>query len=434
VRAGRLQAYVPDRGAARSLALITLIDSTGTGLFLAGAAIFFTRFTGLTAAQVGLGLSVGGAVGFATTVPLGVLGGRIGAHRLLVLLQLWRAASVIALLFVDDAVSFSVVVSLLAMADCASPSLTQAVVGSAVAGDSRVRNMAVLRSIRNVGFSLGALLAAPLIAANSAWDFRAIMVGDALSFVVAAAILARLRLDRAAIVERRSRFLRTLVSFRDWRYVSLAALNGVLTLHMTILMLGIPLWLIHATTAPAGLVAVLLLLNTVMAVVLQVPLSQHATVSGGASRVLQLAGVMLAACSVAMAVAPHVEPAFAVALFFLATIFMSLGEIWQAAGAWELSYRFAHPEREVQCLAVFSLGTAAQEVFGPVLLTSAVIAAGTAGWLGLAVLFLAVTLLAGPVTSALQRAAAASHSGCISSRRGPLLKETTDLWMKEEAA
>jgi Major Facilitator Superfamily len=400
----RLRGQVPGRGAGRTLALVTFIDSIGTGLFLAGAAIFFVRSIGLTAAQVGLGLSVGGAVGFATTVPIGVLGDRLGPRRLLVLFQLWRAGCLVGLVFVSDVVSFTVVAALMAIAETATPSLTQAVVASAVDGESRVRNMAILRSTRNVGFSAGALLAAPLIAVGSAAAFGAIMFGDALSFVVAALILARVPLTRVAAVRRRAGFLTALGSFHDWRYAGLASLNSVLTLHMTILVLGIPLWLIHATSAPAGLVAVLMLLNTVMAVVLQVPLSKHAAVPGGASRVLRLAGVMLAGCSVAIAVAAHVSPWCAAALLVLATALMSLGEIWQAAGAWELSYRYADPEREVQYLAVFSLGAAAQDVFGPALVTVAVIGAGTSGWMGLAALFLVATLLVGPVTSALERA------------------------------
>ena len=164
----RLSGYVPGRGAGRALALVTLIDSIGTGLFLAGAAIFFVRAIGLTAAQVGLGLSVGAAVGLLTTVPIGVLGDRLGPRRLLVLVQLWRAACLVALVFVSDVVSFTVVAALMAIAEAATPSLTQAVVAAAVDGGSRVRTMAVLRSTRNVGFSVGALLAGPLIASGAA--------------------------------------------------------------------------------------------------------------------------------------------------------------------------------------------------------------------------------------------------------------------------
>ena len=407
----RLRGYIPDRGAGRTLALATFIDATGTGLFLAGAAIFFVRSIGLTAAQVGLGLSVGAAVGFATTVPIGVLGDRLGPRRLFVLFQLWRAACLVALVFVSDVVSFTVVAALMATAESATPSLRQAVVAAAVDGERRVRTMASLRSTSNAGFSVGALLAVPLIAAGSAAAFRSIMLGDALSFVGAALILARVPLTRVAAARPRAGFLTVLGSFRDWRYAGLAALNSVLTLHMTILVYGIPLWLIHATSAPAGLVAVLMLLNTVMAVVLQVPFSKHATVSGGAPRVLRLAGVMLAGCSVAIATAALVSPRFAAALLILATALMSLGEIWQVAGAWELSYRYADPEREVQYLAVFSLGVTAQDVFGPALVTAAVIAIGTAGWMGLAALFLVATLLVGPATSALERASkqAATH-------------------------
>src|SRR5215831_4905086 len=88
----RLRVYIPARGAGRTLALVSFIDSIGTGLFLAGSAIFFVRSIGLSAAQVGLGLSIAGVVGFATTVPMGVLGDRVGPRRLFVLLQLWRAA------------------------------------------------------------------------------------------------------------------------------------------------------------------------------------------------------------------------------------------------------------------------------------------------------------------------------------------------------
>jgi MFS family permease len=400
---GRLRGYIPDRGAGRSLTLVTFIDSIGTGLFLAGAAIFFVRSIGLTAAQVGVGLSIGGAVGFTTTVPVGVLADRLGPRRLLAGFQLWRAGCLVALVFVSDVVSFTVVAALMAIGEAATPSLTQAVVAAAVDGNSRVRSMAILRSTRNIGFSVGALLAAPLIAAGSA-ALGGIMVGDALSFVVAALILAQLPLTRVAAVRRQTGFGRMLGSFRDWRYAGLASLNSLLTLHMTILVFGIPLWLIHATRAPAGLVAVLMMLNAVMAVVLQVPFSKQATSSGGASRVLRRAGVMLAGCSLATAAAAYVSPWFASAVLILATALMSLGEIWQAAGAWELSYRYADPECSVQYLAVFSLGAAAQDIYGPALLTTVIIGAGTAGWISLAALFLAATALVAPVTSALERA------------------------------
>ena len=272
-------------------------------------------------------------------------------------------------MFVSGVISFTLVAALMAIAEAATPSLTQAVVAAAVDGESRVRTMAILRSTRNVGFSVGAVLAAPLIAAGPA--FAVIMFGDALSFVIVAVALARLPITRAA-----GRRPRAAGLVRDWRYAGLAAVNGVLTLHMTILAFGLPLWLLRATSAPASLVAGLLLINTIMAVILQVPFSKHAATTAGATRTLRLAGVMLAGCSVAMAAAAHTSRWLAVTALVLATMLLSLGEIWQASGAWELSYRYADPAREVQYLAVFSLGGTAQDVAAPALITGVVIAAG----------------------------------------------------------
>ena len=113
---------------------------------------------------------------------------------------------------------------------------------------------------------------------------------------------------------------------------------------------------------------------------------------------------MLAGCSVVTASAAHASPWLAALLLVVATVLMSLGEIWQAAGAWELSYRYADADREVQYLAVFSLGVAGQHIVGPALVTAAVVGMGTVGLIGLAVLFLIATVLVGPTTSALERA------------------------------
>src|SRR5689334_7645809 len=59
----------------------------GQGTFLTGSAVFFTQIVGLTAAQVGLGLTVAGAVSFVLAVPMGKLADVVG-HR-----QIWAVSS-----------------------------------------------------------------------------------------------------------------------------------------------------------------------------------------------------------------------------------------------------------------------------------------------------------------------------------------------------
>ncbi|MCG8151121.1 MFS transporter, partial [Pimelobacter simplex] len=65
----------------RRLSTQSVLSAFGDGVFLTGSAVFFTQIVGLSAAQVGLGLTIAGAVTFALAVPLGKLGDRYGAKR-----------------------------------------------------------------------------------------------------------------------------------------------------------------------------------------------------------------------------------------------------------------------------------------------------------------------------------------------------------------
>src|SRR3954465_3881490 len=78
----------------RRLSTQSVLSAFGDGVFLTGSAVFFTQIVGLSASQVGLGLTITGAVTFALAVPLGKLSDRLGAKRV------WAGASLIeALLY-----------------------------------------------------------------------------------------------------------------------------------------------------------------------------------------------------------------------------------------------------------------------------------------------------------------------------------------------
>src|SRR4051794_18335407 len=83
----RLTTLVGPTPLVRSLAGQSVISAFGEGAFLTGSAVFFTVVVGLTAQQVGLGLSIAALVRFAMSVPLGKLADRIGSK------QMWQLAS-----------------------------------------------------------------------------------------------------------------------------------------------------------------------------------------------------------------------------------------------------------------------------------------------------------------------------------------------------
>ncbi|MFE2458107.1 MFS transporter [Streptomyces sp. NPDC059402] len=409
MRPPSLRAYVPATRGGRTFALISLVNAVGTGLYLAASAVFFVRSVGLTAAEVGVGLGISGVVGFLTTVPIGAAGDRFGAKRTLIALQLWRAGGFAALCLVKGVVGFTLVSCALAAAEAATQPMTQAVASATVESADRTRTMAIIRTVRNAGFSLGALLAAPLLAADSLWTYRAIVLGTAAAFVTSAGMLTRLRIESPDRVQRKVGPLAAVGRFRDWRYGLLAALNGILNLHVTILSVGLPLWALQATETPAGLLPVLVLVNTVLSVVLQVPIAKGAETEGGAARALRLGGVAMVLCCVALAAASGPGSAWAAAAVLAAAcVLLTFGEMWQATGGWELSYDFAPEDSKGVYLSVFSLGGTAQRIVGPALITSVVIGAGPAGWIALAVVFALATLLVTPVTRLLHAAAPAA--------------------------
>lgn len=72
---------LPPTPLARRLSVQSIMFAVGEGVFLTGSAVFFTQIVGLSAAQVGLGLTAAGVVTFFFAVPLGRLADRVGAKR-----------------------------------------------------------------------------------------------------------------------------------------------------------------------------------------------------------------------------------------------------------------------------------------------------------------------------------------------------------------
>ncbi|MFI6763121.1 MFS transporter [Micromonospora sp. NPDC050417] len=388
-------------GAMRAFLLVAMVDSVGTGVFLAGAVVYYVRYIGLAPEVVSSGLAAAGLVALVTTIPLGTLGDRFGTRRTLVTLQACRAVFFGGLVLVDSPAEFIVLISLQAAAEGAVPAMTQAFVASLVGESERVRTMALMRSIRNAGFSVGALLAASLVTASTSAGYEAIVFVNAASFAVTAVTIACLRLPRQEPVMTRERVsvLKALTSFRDWWYAALTVVHGILAMHMTLLSVVVPLWILERTDAPAATVSVVVTVNAVVAIVLQVPFSRGTEDLPGGIRASSWAGLALALMCVPLALAAGVGQLTAVGLLLLGALALTAGELWQSAGGWSLSYELAPPDRRVQYLAVFSTGIGVQDVIGPLLIVPLVLQLGSLGWAVLAGVFLLASLVVGPVAS-----------------------------------
>lgn len=379
--------WLPPARSSRYFVAAFFVDSVGTGLFLAGAALFFTRAVGLSTAQVGAGLTAAGVCGLICSVPLGRAADRFGCRRTIVALYIWRGAGFLAYLLVRDFAGFVVVACLLGAGEWTFAPIVQTMVAATETPQSRVRTMAAVNAVRNVGFALGALLATLAIAARSADAYRMLVLADAASFFVAAAALSRVVVPVTPAERRtgRRRWLRDIPG----RHLLLASCNGVLFLHTVVLTVALPLWIVSRTHAPTALVGVVVIVNTVLAAALGVSLSRRAEGAGAGAARQHWAGWCLAAACLLVAVTEGLSGPLACAALVAAAVALTLGEVWQSVGSLGLSYALA-PERDRGYhLSVYRLGEPCAAIAGPALLTGAVLGAGSVGWVCLGCVFAA---------------------------------------------
>src|SRR3954453_13631824 len=136
----------------RRLSTQSVLSAFGDGVFLTGSAVFFTQIVGLSASQVGLGLTITGAVTFALAVPLGKLSDRLGAKRV------WAGASLVeALLYlvwleVGGLATFVAMMIGLELVSTPSRSARNAYRFDVFPREERVSSNAYFRAARNVGY------------------------------------------------------------------------------------------------------------------------------------------------------------------------------------------------------------------------------------------------------------------------------------------
>lgn len=385
---------IPPAGPARTLALAQFTNSVGDGAFYVTSALFFTRVVGLSPAQIGLGLTLGWGVGMLAGLWLGHLADRHGPRRVATALAVATAIAISAFLVVRSYPLFIAAAIVYAVCQCGLTAARQALLAGTIDPTRRTEVRAHLQSTLNAGLAVGAALGGLALQLDTAPAYLAVFAVDAIGFLGCALILRAAPAVPGAVATAGEPRLAVL---RDRPYTVVALLNMVLQLHIPLINLAIPLWIVQRTSAPTAMVSTLLVLNTLGVVLFQVRLARRVTDLRTATRSIRHGGaILLAACTAFALTAVGASPWVAATVLLGAATLQVLGEMLHSAGTYAVSFDLAPADKHGQYQGFFGSGFAIARMLGPLLLTTMILTWGTAGWLTLGALFLGAGIAMGP--------------------------------------
>lgn len=394
----------------RSLTLTTASASLATGLFYSVSALYFTRVIGLAPTTVGLGLTVAGAVGVLASFLGGYAADRVGADRLQLAANAVQGVAMLAYVFAGSALTFTLVACLAVGSRSLQGSAKAALQARWFTGADRVEVRARLRVVTNVFIGLGTVLAALALLVDTAAAYRTTMVVVAVLLGASTLPLLGLRavpgFGTVMDVHLDPDRVRGRSPLRDRTYVTSVALNSVIAMQFSMTSVGVPLWIVTRTEAPAVVISVLLVLNTVVVALFQVRAARGTHDIAVAGRTVRRGSLLLAAGCLLYAAAGSVGAVAAVALLVAAELLGTWAEIWCEAGGWGLAFELADPASAGAYQGLTQTGYALASMVAPALVTATAVDHGLPGWAFLAAVF----ALAGTAVGVLSRRAAARRT------------------------
>ena len=392
----------------RRLSVQSVLSAFGDGVFLTGSAVFFTQIVGLSASQVGLGLTIAGVVTFGLAVPLGKLSDRYGAKHVWALASLVEAVLYLGWPAVGGLSTFVGLMVALELVSTASRAARNAYRFDVFPREERVASNAYFRAARNVGYTLGALLAGVALATNSDTVIRAVPVATAVLLLLNATLVSRLprtahHVEAETALEAVAHAHDGGSALRNRGYVLMSVFDGVLATHQVLLNVVIPLWLVEETDAPRVLLAWLFGTNTVMAVLLQV-VAARGVVTVADSLRAQRRGAFFFVLSCGIVMVTHDTVGWVtIVLVWVGHVTVTGAELFNSAGDWGLQAELSDPARRGEYQGVSQLGYTLGSVWAPAAYTYLAMEWGTPGWIVIAGIIVVAAAAIHPASHAAER-------------------------------
>ncbi|WP_299305163.1 MFS transporter [uncultured Brachybacterium sp.] len=361
--------------AMRSLALLTGVNALGNGLFATVSILFYTQQLGFSIGVISSALVLATVLAIGGDLVAGKFSDTASPKPVLLAGLVLSALATALLLLVGNQASFVVALCLISLGQglCMSSNTTLI---RRLAHENPALARASLRSLLTLGISAGALLGGLVLASGGLTGFRIAILGNALTFVIAAVLLLGITVPPAPPgAPGRSRPV-----LPDRRFAVFSLANGAIGIYLHVLSFALPLWAAIHHPELIWVVGLLVALNALLTAAFQVPASAGIESISAASRRLVIGAACLALSYLFFLSGWSSSPGVLVLVMIVFLAAHTAGEVLYSAGTMELLFRLAPAQQQGQYGAFYGISNGLMSSVAPAMLGAAIALSGGWGW------------------------------------------------------
>jgi MFS family permease len=253
----------PSIGEHRRFVAAIVADTVGSGLFMPITLLYFLAMTDLTLVQIGTALSVSALLSMPASFVIGSMVDRFGPRRMMLVGNLVQAAGMAAYIWADSLLAVALWTALLNLGRQSFWGSFGNVVTAISAPGEREIWFGFLQAVRNLGFSVGGVLAGIALQVGTDAAYLSVVVVNAATFVLAFVLLLdvpdhRVVHDEDAPVEGWS------VVLRDRAYLRLVVGQFGFVVGMMVLNFALPVYVAETIDLSGWVVGAIFTLNTAL--------------------------------------------------------------------------------------------------------------------------------------------------------------------------
>lgn len=348
----------------------TLVAATGRGLWLPFSILYFPLVVGIPLPLVGAGLTGAGICGLLLTPIAGSLVDRFGARLLFIVSFAILGCGSLVYLIAQSFALFLVGAILISSSYAVSNPASTTFIADVFPPEDRDWWFGFNRSAMNLGLSVGVLLAGWVAGIGGTASYRWLLLVNALGYFLTGALVLAIPVkhSRSIVSEHVEERVSYLTVLRDLPFLGFIATQATLFLSYAVLEVALPPFLVTNLHAPAWGFSLLFTLNTIMVVVLQVPL-MHLLARVRRTRGIAAGGFSYAFSYLLFASVALLPRVLWIPYLVICMIIYTLAEMFLSPPSSSLGLALAPERARGRYMAVFGLCGSLAFTLAPVLFT-----------------------------------------------------------------